>query len=195
MRRLGMTSFLGAIALAACMAAEEHASETPPAPAAEERSPEAALAPAASATATLTGKADSGVTGTVSFSAMAPGVHIEARVEGAPPGVHGFHLHETGDCSAADFSSAGAHFNPSAVEHGGPEYAVHHAGDLGNLEVGADGVGTLSLHSTDLAIAEGPNAVVGRAVVLHENPDDFTTQPTGNAGGRLACGVVTATAP
>ncbi|MGH9465266.1 MAG: superoxide dismutase family protein [Thermoanaerobaculia bacterium] len=182
MRQLAMLGFAGTIALAACAAAEETASQANPATAAE------------AASATLTGKAGSGVSGSVAFHAMAGGVHLEARVEGAPAGSHGFHLHETGDCSAADFSSAGAHFNPAGVDHGGPDAAVHHAGDLGNLEVGADGVGTLSLHSTQLAIAEGPSAVVGRAVILHENADDLTTQPTGNAGGRLACGVIAAAA-
>jgi Cu-Zn family superoxide dismutase len=179
MRRAGITFTVlsSAIALTMCAAGQEAA-------------PGAAAA--TSATAALTGREGSSVRGTVSFHGMGGGVHIEARVEGAPPGSHGFHLHETGDCSAADFSSAGGHFNPDAVAHGAPDAAVHHAGDLGNIEVGADGVGTLSVHVMNLSIAEGPHAVVGRAVVLHDNPDDYTTQPTGNAGGRLACGVIAA---
>jgi Cu-Zn family superoxide dismutase len=182
MRRIWMLVFAGLIAQLACAAAPETPSQ------------EGSGAAAGMASATLTGKAGSGASGSVAFQAMAGGVHIEAKVAGVPPGSHGFHLHETGDCSAPDFSSAGGHFNPAAVEHGGPEAAVHHAGDAGNLEVGPDGTGTLSLHSSQLAIGEGPNAVVGRAVILHENADDLTTQPTGNAGGRLACGVVSAAA-
>ncbi len=192
MRRLSFVTFLGTMALVGCARTQETSSETAPAPAPPAPS---AAAPATSATATLTGQAGSGIHGTVSFQAMPPGVHVEARVEGAAPGSHGFHLHETGDCSAADFSSAGGHFNPTGVAHGGPQADPHHAGDLGNLEIGADGTGTVSVHSDLLAIGEGPNAVVGRAVVFHEQADDFATQPTGNAGGRLACGVIAAGPP
>ncbi len=187
----------GLLALGACAPRQEGA-EAPPA---EEAPPAAMAAPmepqapaATSASATLAAAAGSGITGTVSFQEMAGGVHVEARVEGAPPGTHGFHLHETGDCSAADFASAGGHFNPEGVAHGAPEAEPHHAGDFGNIEIGADGTGSLSLHSTKLAIAAGPNSVVGRAVILHAQADDLATQPTGNAGGRIACGVVAAAA-
>lgn len=177
MRRAAFLAFLIAPVAAACAAAQESVPE--------------AAAPAA--VATLTGRAGSGISGSITFHSMAGGAHVEANVQGATPGTHGFHLHERGDCSAEDFSSAGAHFNPTGSEHGAPGTAAHHAGDLGNIEIGADGTGELSVHSTQLAIAEGANAVIGRAVILHEGPDDFVTQPTGNAGGRIACGVVSPT--
>ena len=116
------------------------------------------------------------------------------RVSGAPPGVHGFHVHETGDCSAAEpaFAKAGGHFNPAGHPHAGPQSSQRHAGDLGNLEIAADGTGRLDTMSTDLTLSPGPNSVIGKAIIFHEGADDFTTQPTGNAGGRLACGVVVA---
>ena len=110
------------------------------------------------------------------------------------PGVHGFHVHETGDCSAAEpaFAKAGGHFNPESHPHAGPDSAARHAGDLGNLEVAADGTGSLDTMTTELTLSPGANSVIGKALIFHEGADDFTTQPTGNAGGRLACGVVVA---
>ena len=149
-----------------------------------------AVASAATAHATLSGVAGSHLTGTVSFTETSEGVDIVVAVEHAPPGVHGFHLHEKGDCSAADFTSTGGHFNPTGTAHGAPDAAAHHAGDYGNLTVGEDGKGELKLHSTMLTVADGPNSVRGRGVILHEKADDLTTQPTGAAGGRIACGVV-----
>ena len=86
--------------------------------------------------------------------------------------------------------SAGGHFNPTGAPHAGPMAAMHHAGDLGNIEIGANGKGDLDITSTMLTVAPGPNSVVGRSVIFHEKADDMTTQPTGNAGGRLACGVI-----
>ncbi|MGE0640564.1 MAG: superoxide dismutase family protein [Thermoanaerobaculia bacterium] len=150
----------------------------------------AGAASAATATATLSGVAGSPLSGTVSFTETSEGVDIVVAVEHAPPGVHGFHLHEKGDCSAADFTSTGGHFNPTGAAHGAPDAAAHHAGDYGNLTVGEDGKGELKLHSTMLTVVDGPNSVRGRGVILHEKADDLTTQPTGAAGGRIACGVV-----
>jgi Cu-Zn family superoxide dismutase len=112
------------------------------------------------------------------------------------PGEHGFHLHEKGDCSAPDASSAGGHFNPLHHPHAGPHTAQHHAGDFGNITVKADGTGTMSLtlKGEDAKIAR--EDAIGKAIILHEKADDLKTQPTGNAGGRIACGVVEkATAP
>jgi superoxide dismutase, Cu-Zn family len=131
-----------------------------------------------------------GITGVVNFTQMDDGAHMVARVEGAAPGSHGFHLHETGVCDPPDFTSAGDHFNPAGMPHGGPQADQRHAGDFGNLEVGEDGTGNLDLHVAGVTVTEGPNSVVGKAVVLHQDPDDLTTQPTGNAGARVACGVV-----
>lgn len=142
------------------------------------------------AVAVIQGVAGSGLAGTVWFTEQADGVHIVADISGAPAGSHGFHLHQYGDCTAADFTSTGGHFNPTGVEHGGPDAAVHHAGDFGNIEVGADGKSHLELTSGMLTVHEGPNSVLGRAIILHAGTDDLTSQPTGAAGDRLGCGVV-----
>lgn len=128
--------------------------------------------------------------GLVSFSQEADGVKIVAHIIGAPAGTHGLHVHDIGDCSAADFTSAGGHFNPTDAPHGGPEDAERHAGDLGNIVIGKDGSGHLELVSQMLSLHEGDNAVIGRAVILHQKADDLVSQPTGAAGARLACGVV-----
>lgn len=144
------------------------------------------------ASAALQGRAGLGISGTVTFTQPGPGrpVTIWAKVDGATQGAHGFHVHEIGDCSAEDFTSAGGHFNPAGVPHAGPDDAERHAGDLGNVNVEAEGIGTLQLTSSLLTVEDGPNSVVGRAVILHEAEDDLMTQPTGAAGSRLACGVI-----
>ena len=129
------------------------------------------------------------VEGTVWFEPAPGGVKVKARVSGLAPGTHGFHVHEFGDCSAADFTSAGGHFNPMTQPHGAPKDAARHVGDLGNIEAGADGVATLDWTDTQLAF-EGHHGIVGRAVIVHAKADDLKTQPTGDAGGRLACGVI-----
>jgi len=129
------------------------------------------------------------VEGTVWFEPATGGVKVKARVSGLAPGTHGFHVHEFGDCSAADFTSAGGHFNPMSKAHGAPKDAARHVGDLGNIEAGADGVATLDWTDSHLAF-DGRHGVVGRAVVVHAKADDLKTQPTGDAGGRLACGVI-----
>lgn len=143
------------------------------------------------ATATLQPRSGETTNGTIAFTETAEGVSIHARVEGAPPGMHGFHIHEVGDCSSEDFKSAGGHFNPTGAPHGGPADAERHGGDLGNIEIGEDGTGHLEVSSEQLTVAEGENSVVGRGVILHEGEDDLESQPTGAAGARLACGVVT----
>ena len=172
-------------AFAAGCAKEETAMPEPaPAPAAE---PEPM--PAASATAEFSSR-DGAIQGTATFSEIEGGVEIHVSVAGAPPGTHGFHIHELGDCSADDFTSAGGHFNPTGAPHGGPADAERHAGDLGNLEIGEDGSGHLSLTSDLLTVSAGDRSVVGRGVILHAAADDLESQPTGAAGARLACGVV-----
>lgn len=140
---------------------------------------------------TLESRSGSTVTGTATFTERSTGgVRVEIHVENAPPGSHGLHVHDVGDCSAPDASSAGGHFNPGGTPHAGPSELKRHAGDLGNIEVEANGKGHLELVSDLLTVRPGPNSVVGRAVVFHEKRDDLTSQPTGDAGGRLACGVV-----
>jgi Cu-Zn family superoxide dismutase len=144
------------------------------------------------AVADLEAREGLGITGRVTFTQPAAGgpVTVSARIEGGTEGRHGFHVHEIGDCSAEDFTSAGGHFNPAEVPHGGPDDMERHAGDLGNIEIGADGTGELQLTSDMLTVADGASSVVGRAVVLHESEDDLVSQPTGAAGSRLACGVI-----
>ena len=151
----------------------------------------AAAGDEASAKAKIESKSGSKATGKVVFTELpSGGVKIEVWIENATPGTHGIHLHEKGDCSAPDASSAGGHFNPAGNPHAGPSDAKHHNGDWGNIQVGADGKGHLELTSDMLTVKPGPNSVVGKAVVFHEKPDDLKSQPTGDAGGRYGCGVV-----
>jgi Cu-Zn family superoxide dismutase len=172
----------------ACAPKEEAAAPEPVAQPQEMPAPEK-VAPLMAST-TLQVPPDSSVGGTVTFTETAEGVRIAAHITGASPGLHGIHLHEFGDCSAEDFTSTGGHFNPTDAPHGAPTDAERHAGDFGNIEVGDDGVGHLELTSDMLTVAAGPNSVVGRAVILHAGEDDLVSQPTGAAGGRLACGTV-----
>lgn len=153
----------------------------------------AAAAGAPGAAATLEPRSGSNVAGTATFTDAGNGqVAVTVKVANAAPGKHGVHLHLTGDCSAADAASAGGHFNPENMQHGGPDGATHHAGDLGNMDVGADGTGTLSVTTKDLTLADGPHSVIGHAVVVHEKADDLVSQPAGNSGARQACGVIAA---
>ncbi|RMG44380.1 MAG: superoxide dismutase family protein [Acidobacteria bacterium] len=158
----------------------------------EETAPpqEEAAAPSGTAVAELAPLADSGVKGRVVFRQTEAGVVVEADVTGLAPGKHGFHIHEWGDCSAPDGKSAGGHFNPTGAPHGGPEADEAHAGDLGNLVADANGHATLELTSTRISLSPGPTDIRGRAVIVHAGEDDLTSQPTGAAGGRLACGVI-----
>jgi Cu-Zn family superoxide dismutase len=145
----------------------------------------------AKATATLKAASDSKVSGTVTFEAKDGKVLVTAKVEGLTPGEHGFHVHETGDCSAPDAKSAGGHFNPESVEHGAPDSPAHHTGDLGNLVANESGVAEKSFEVDFLSLEEGAkNSVRGKAVIVHGGADDMKSQPSGNAGPRVACGVV-----
>ncbi|HEY7368475.1 MAG TPA: superoxide dismutase family protein [Thermoanaerobaculia bacterium] len=142
--------------------------------------------------ATLESRSGSTAHGTATFTELSTGVvRVVVEIEGAPEGTHGLHIHEKGDCSAPDATSAGGHFNPGTMPHAGPHDAQRHAGDLGNIEIKGNGKGKLEITTDLLTVKAGPNSVVGRSVIFHEKADDLKTQPTGNAGGRLACGVVT----
>jgi Cu-Zn family superoxide dismutase len=157
----------------------------------------AATAPAAGGAKTakgkIEGKSGSKLTGEVTFTEADGAVKVMVHVMNAPPGKHAVHIHEKGDCSAPDAKSAGGHFNPGgAHKHGAPDAADHHPGDFGNMEVGADGHGTLQLTSKDITVKAGPSSVVGLAIIVHDKEDDMTTQPTGNAGDRIGCGVIQA---
>lgn len=127
--------------------------------------------------------------GTVTFTKTADGIRINAEMTGLSEGKHGFHIHQLGDCSAPDGTSAGGHFDPENMPHGRPNDAERHVGDLGNIEAGADGNATLSM--TDNLIAfQGEHSIIGRAIIVHAGEDDLTSQPTGAAGARVACGVI-----
>ncbi len=143
-----------------------------------------------SATAELHPTKGSKVKGKVTFTSVEEGgVRIVADIEGLSPGKHGFHVHEHGDCSAHNASSAGGHFNPDNKAHGAPNAAIRHVGDLGNIE--ADKNGHAHYDVVDHVIAlEGTNNIIDKAVIVHEKEDDFKTQPTGNAGEKVACGVI-----
>lgn len=143
------------------------------------------------AAAVIESKSGSKVTGKAKFTELASGgTRAEIWIENATPGIHGLHVHEKGDCSAPDASSAGAHFNASGNPHAGPQDAKHHNGDFGNITIGADGKGHLEITSDLLTVKPGPNSVVGKSVVFHEKTDDLKSQPSGDAGGRLGCGVI-----
>ncbi len=129
------------------------------------------------------------VKGVIHFTQEGSNVKVEANIEGLKPGPHGFHIHETGDCSAKDFASAGGHFNPGHKAHGAPSAAEKHAGDMGNIIADSKGKAKLTLELTDASLG-GPEGLVGKAVIIHEKADDMKTAPTGNAGGRWACGVI-----
>lgn len=181
---------LAAVVVTGACGPKEEAAAPEPAPAPEtEIVEEAPLA--AVAVAILQPRADSDASGTVTFTETADGVVVTADIARVSPGMHGIHLHELGDCSAEDFTTTGGHFNPTDAPHGAPTEEMRHAGDFGNIEIGEDGAGRLELTTTMLTVSDGPNTVLGRAVILHEGEDDLVSQPTGDAGGRIACGVVT----
>ncbi len=129
------------------------------------------------------------VEGTVRFAETENGVKVVADVKGLEPGKHGFHIHEYGDCTAPDATSAGGHFNPFGKPHGGPDAELRHVGDLGNITAGEDGNASYERVDSHLKL-RGQGGIVGLSVIVHEKEDDFTTQPTGGAGDRLACGVI-----
>ena len=142
------------------------------------------------AVATLAPTSGNTAQGTVRFVQLADGaVEVTVNLTGVPPGVHGFHVHEKGDCGD-NGNAAGGHFNPTATAHGAPGAGTHHAGDFGNVTAGPNGVVKTTFTTRSVTVEAGPRSAVGHAVILHANPDDLQTQPTGNAGGRIACGVV-----
>jgi len=148
-------------------------------------------ADAESATADLKALSDSGVTGKATFTTTTDGkVLVEASVSGLTPGKHGFHVHDWGDCSAPDGTSAGGHFNPDGREHGSPGVTAH-PGDLGNLVADANGRATLSLVLEQVTLDAGPLSLAGRGLIVHADPDDLMSQPVGMAGARIACAVIT----
>lgn len=144
------------------------------------------------AMASLTPTQGNDVRGLIVFHQQGDHVMVHAQVSGLKPNAeHGFHVHEKGDCASADGSSAGGHFNPDGKPHGAPT-AAHHAGDMPMLKANASGVVDQHFTLDGPTVASGSASVVGHAVIVHAAPDDYATQPTGNSGARLACGVIAA---
>lgn len=131
--------------------------------------------------------------GEATFEQVGNKVRVVIFVQGLKPGQeHGLHIHEKGDCSSGDGMSAGGHFNPHGKPHGHPQGSERHAGDLPSLKANKAGRANVQVDVDLLTVTPGASSVVGRAVIVHASPDDYKTQPTGNAGARLACGVITA---
>ncbi|MEO8459166.1 MAG: superoxide dismutase family protein [Dokdonella sp.] len=130
--------------------------------------------------------------GELALTVVGADVHVTGTITGLPPNsAHGFHIHEKGDCSAPDASSAGGHFNPTGQPHGDVNSSEHHAGDMMNIKADAEGMAKVDDTAKGVTIGGGgANDIVGKAIVLHEKPDDYKTQPSGDSGTRVACGVI-----
>jgi len=180
---------MGVLALASGCAQQMPAPE-------ESGAAENVVAPPAidNAVAVLHPTAGNEVSGTVHFAREGDGVRVSLRIEHLSPGKHGFHVHEYGDCSAADGTSAGGHFNPFDAPHAARDAAERHVGDLGNVTADDSGVAETEFVDTRIALQgvalEKAASILGRAVIVHGGEDDLTSQPSGDAGPRVACGVV-----
>ena len=146
-----------------------------------------------SATAKLEPTRGNTAAGKVTFVQWGEVVKVSGSISGLKPGAeHGFHVHEKGDCSSGDGLSAGGHFNPGGKPHGHHGMGEHHTGDLPSLKADASGVAAIHFESRTIRVGSSANDIVGKGLIVHRDPDDFKTQPTGNAGPRLACAVITA---
>ncbi|WP_341912606.1 superoxide dismutase family protein [Polaromonas sp. YR568] len=143
------------------------------------------------ATAQLQPTTGNTTSGSVSFVQKGNKVLVSGEIRGLKPNAeHGFHVHEKGDCSSGDGMSAGGHFNPTGAPHGSHGMGMHHTGDLPSLKADAGGVARFNFESGSLAVGSGVTDIVGKGLIVHRDPDDYKTQPTGNAGPRLACAVI-----
>jgi Cu-Zn family superoxide dismutase len=203
MRVAQLVLLCAAASIVACGSRERSAADAPaPAPASTPSSavappPADAVPPAdvnapAGASAQLTPTQGNTASGTLELTATGDGVRIAGTLQGLRPnGEFGFHIHEKGDCSSPDASSAGGHFNPANAPHGDPHGTTHHAGDLPSAKSDASGNAQVDAVATGVNLASGdPGDVHGKAIVVHEKPDDYKTQPSGNSGARIACGVI-----
>jgi Cu-Zn family superoxide dismutase len=202
MRRITALLAFASVALLAGCANDNQGAPDSPAAAASAASAPATASPASAAVvqadtsarahAVLASASGSDVAGTLSFASTEQGVHITGRITGLKPdSTHGFHFHEHGDCSTPDASSAGGHFNPTQQPHGHPGEGQRHAGDLPNQTANADGVATVDVLTHDVELGTGSSTdILGGAVIVHAQPDDYSSQPSGNAGARIACGVI-----
>jgi Cu-Zn family superoxide dismutase len=177
--------FVSVLSLVACGSEQKSASGVAAGPSGVEANA------AEKAIATLAPASGSQVSGEITIVPMGDGVHLNGTVRGLPgKGDFGFHVHEKGDCSAPDASSAGGHFDPHGSPHGRAGTGPHHAGDMDNIASEA-GVATVDFHLSGATLGGGSaDDIVGRALIVHEKADDYTSQPSGNAGARVACGVI-----
>jgi Cu-Zn family superoxide dismutase len=152
----------------------------------------AMMAAGKTAEATISSASGSGLTGRAVFTETGGAVRVVITVENATPGTHAVHLHQNGDCSKPDATSAGAHWSPDNKPHGKRGEGQHHAGDMPNMEVGQDGKGKLELTVNEWKIGGSDEKanIINKAIIVHAKADDYKTQPSGNAGDRIGCGVV-----
>ncbi len=197
MTRVGITSLVALVAVGACSAGDDAASDSALV-VGDTTSGTTAAAPmgdansASSARAVLR-DAQGAEVGTVRMRPTDAGVEFAIELVGMPAGAHGIHVHETGDCTPPGFTSAGGHFNPEGRQHGTEDPDGAHAGDLPNVTVQADGTGSLTTTNSRVTLADGATSLFktgGTAIVVHAGPDDYRTDPSGDSGDRLACGVV-----
>ncbi len=141
------------------------------------------------AIAVITPTKGNSIHGLVTFEEVDKGIHVIANLTGLTQGKHGFHIHEFGDISSEDGSSAGGHFNPMQMPHSSPMSEKRHAGDMGNLEADENGIAHLDYIDSAMKL-NGKYSIIGHAVIIHAKEDDFKTQPTGNAGARIGYGVI-----
>ncbi|MCR6625537.1 MAG: superoxide dismutase family protein [Pseudoxanthomonas sp.] len=186
--RIALLAAASALALAACGTTPSPSSPSTTTVVPTTSTAKQAVAVLASASGSL-------VSGSVTLTPMGKGLHLTGEIGGLPVnGTHAFHIHEKGDCSAADASSAGPHFNPFNAAHGKAGSGAHHAGDMNNLTANADGVAKVDAHIEGVTLGGGAvNDVAGRALIVHAAPDDYASQPAGNAGARVACGIIKVT--
>lgn len=151
----------------------------------------AATEPGPKATAQLESRSGSNVKGNLTFTQVGERVRIQGVVNGHSPGLKAWHIHEKGDCSDPKAESAGEHFNPRGHKHGAPTDATRHAGDFGNVLFNSAGSAIIDLTIDGVSVSrDKPDGIIGRAVIIHTSEDDLKTDPSGNAGGRVACGVI-----
>ena len=183
---LVIASFLAAVVVVGCNSDKKDASSS-------SSKMQAGNVQTASATirpskAAATQPSNTNVTGTAKFTQEGNDVHVVADLTGLSPGKHGFHIHDKGDLSDPQLTSAGAHYNPSKSHHGGPDTPMHHTGDLGNIVADDSGNAHLDQTIPNLKLS----AIVGKSVIVHAKADDLKPDPAGNSGGRIAGGVIEA---
>ena len=191
MKKIGISlTLIALIAFTSCKNKEADAKETIVEEVEKTVEPEIKLVPK-TVTLILESKSESNAAGKVNFTEVDGVVKMSAKISGLTPGMHAIHIHEKADCSSPDGKSSGGHWNPTKVQHGKwGDSEGYHKGDIGNFEADENGVGTVSMETSEWCIGCGDENkdILGKAVIVHQGVDDFTTQPTGDAGGRVSCG-------